>query len=222
MSRLKTTSFAVLGLIANAPTSTYELARRMRLSNLRAFWSRAESQIYNEPKQLEAAGLTDGKVEYVGERKRTVYRATRAGRTALRKWLAEPSSRFQYRSEAAVKVSFANYGTIEALRSTLRAAQLEAEDDAREMLAVAKSRKESNSPVPAREHANAVADALILEVIEARIRWARMALALTAGWTSCRIDDSSKAQANTLWETFETRLEELLADALPTEAPEEQ
>jgi len=59
--------------------STYELVQYMKESNLRAIWSRAESQVYKEPKRLEQEGLAESSVEFQGERKRTLYRATRAG-----------------------------------------------------------------------------------------------------------------------------------------------
>jgi PadR family transcriptional regulator AphA len=45
---LTTTSYAILGLLAIKPWSTYELAAQMR-RNLHYFWPRAESNLYAEP-----------------------------------------------------------------------------------------------------------------------------------------------------------------------------
>ena len=53
---LTTTSYAILGLLAIRPWSTYELARQMQ-RDLRFVWPRAESNLYAEPKKLIAHGL---------------------------------------------------------------------------------------------------------------------------------------------------------------------
>ena len=212
MSRITTTGYALLGLIASRSFSTYELTRWMRWSNLRALWPRAESQIYKEPKVLNAEGLAEVEVEYQGERKRTIYRATPEGRAALADWLDEPSDRFHYRYEAAVKVAFANHGSIDALRTTLRAVVLEAEDDAAQMLDVARGHADQMSPVPEREHLNALVDGLILEIIEARLRWARDAERRIADWDATTASDERAEEARQLWSDYERRLTALLAD----------
>lgn len=59
---LTTTSFAILGLLAIQPWSTYELAQLMRRS-LQFVWPRAESNLYAEPKRLVDAGLATAEVE---------------------------------------------------------------------------------------------------------------------------------------------------------------
>ena len=46
---LTTTSYAILGLLAVKPWTTYELAQQMRRA-LGQFWPRAESKLYEEPK----------------------------------------------------------------------------------------------------------------------------------------------------------------------------
>ncbi len=51
MKALTTTSYAVLGLLAIRPWSTYELAKQMEVS-LRNFWPRAERKLYDEPKEI--------------------------------------------------------------------------------------------------------------------------------------------------------------------------
>ena len=107
MAKTTTTGFSILALLADEPLSTYELAQRMKLSFLRAIWPRAESRIYEEPKRLVREGLARSKSEPSGDRPRTLYRVTRKGRSALRQWLSQPSQRFKYRSEALVKLAFA-------------------------------------------------------------------------------------------------------------------
>src|SRR5574338_30934 len=85
--KLTTTSYALLGLLALRDWTTYELAKQVQRS-LHWFWPRAERKLYDEPKRLVAAGLATAVEEHTGKRPRTVYRITRSGRTALRRWLA--------------------------------------------------------------------------------------------------------------------------------------
>src|SRR6266542_3013607 len=116
---LTTTSYGVLSVLALREHSTYELTRQMRLS-LHYLWPRAESNVYAEPKRLVAAGLAEAREEWNGGRRRTVYSITEAGRTALADWLASPSSRQRYESEALLKVLFAENGTKDDLLATIR------------------------------------------------------------------------------------------------------
>src|SRR4029450_1955610 len=90
-STLTPTPFAILGLLAIQPWSTYELTRQMDRS-LGRIWPRAASKLYEEPKKLVAHGLATSRQERVGRRPRTVYAITSAGRRALAEWLAEPGS----------------------------------------------------------------------------------------------------------------------------------
>ena len=88
---LSTTSYAILGLLAVRPWSTYELAQQMDRS-LGRIWPRAQSKLYEEPKKLVALGLARAAADRVGQRARTVYRITPKGRRTLSAWLAEPGS----------------------------------------------------------------------------------------------------------------------------------
>src|SRR5436190_12097620 len=62
---LTPTSYAVLGLLAVKPWSSYELAQQMDRA-LGRFWPRAESRLYEEPKKLVAHGLARASSEMVG------------------------------------------------------------------------------------------------------------------------------------------------------------
>src|SRR5687768_14299166 len=86
---LTTTSFAILGLLAIKPWSSYELTQQMDRSVGR-MWPRAQSKLYEEPKKLVANGLARATEERVGRRSRTVYSITAKGRRALAGWLHEP------------------------------------------------------------------------------------------------------------------------------------
>ncbi len=110
LSRLSTTSYAVLGLLSLRSWTTYELAQQMGRS-LDRIWPRAESKVYEEPKKLVEHGLARAKVEQVGQRPRTRYTITAKGRRALAAWLAEPGAGPVLESEQLVKVLFAHQGT---------------------------------------------------------------------------------------------------------------
>ena len=107
---LTTTSYAILGLLAVRPWTTYELARQMG-RGMRDFWPRAESKLYEEPKRLVAAGLAEAAREAVGRRPRTVYSITDEGRRALAAWMAAPGAGPVLQFEQLVKVFFAEFGT---------------------------------------------------------------------------------------------------------------
>lgn len=115
---LTTTSYAILGLLAVRPWTTYELAQQMGRA-LRHFWPRAESKLYEEPKHLVAAGLAQAAAETVGRRRRTVYAITPEGRRALTEWLAEPGAGPVLQFEELVKVFFAEFGTRDDLLAGL-------------------------------------------------------------------------------------------------------
>ena len=87
---LTPTSYAVLGLLAIKPYTTYELAKQMDRT-LNRFWPRARSKLYEEPKKLAARGLARAADDAVGKRSRTIYTITPKGRRALRAWVAEPA-----------------------------------------------------------------------------------------------------------------------------------
>ena len=82
MRKLSTTSYAVLGLLALRPWSTYELAQQVSKS-LSSWWPRTERQLYEQPKILVDHGLATATTEMVGRRPRTLYDITPAGRVAL-------------------------------------------------------------------------------------------------------------------------------------------
>ena len=115
-----TTSFAILGLLSLRTWSTYELAKQVSRS-LHWFWPRAERKLYDEPKVLVADGLATASKSYTGERPRTVYEITDAGRAALTAWLDEPPAARVIEFEAMLKIFFADAGSIAQLVTTIEA-----------------------------------------------------------------------------------------------------
>jgi DNA-binding PadR family transcriptional regulator len=151
MSRgsLTTTSYAVLGLLAVQPWSSYELARQMDRS-LGRIWPRAQSKLYEEPKKLVDAGLATAREERRGRRRRTVYTITGAGRRALAAWLREPAAGPVLEFEQLLKVFFADQGTTADVRRTLADARRWAQERSTETAEVGRSYLAGEGRYPAR------------------------------------------------------------------------
>src|SRR5438445_11514626 len=96
--KLTTTSYAILGLFSLRPWSAYELAKQMRRS-LRFYLPRAESALYEEPKNLVAHGLARAATERRGRRNVAIYSITAKGRRALEEWVQKPSAPPQFEAE---------------------------------------------------------------------------------------------------------------------------
>lgn len=174
---MTTTGYALLGLLALRPWTTYELAQQVRRS-LNWFWPRTERKLYDEPKRLVAAGFATAREEFTGKRKRTVYEITDAGRAALRDWLTEPSAPPSMESEAMVKVFFADGGDLASLRSTLAGM----EDAARERLAALEEMVAGEQPFPERARLIELAMRHHQSQEQAMIDWAVWARAEVARW----------------------------------------
>jgi DNA-binding PadR family transcriptional regulator len=117
--KLTTTSYAVLGLLAMQPWTMYALAREMR-RNIRYFYPRAESRLYEEPKRLEALGFAKSQKTATGRRTTTTYAITSAGRSELRRWLSRPVAKGPaLEFEGLLRVFLAPFGCEKDLRRTL-------------------------------------------------------------------------------------------------------
>jgi PadR family transcriptional regulator, regulatory protein AphA len=174
-----TTSYAVLGLLAVQPWTSYELAKQVKRS-LRWFWPRAERRIYEEPKRLVEEGLATARRELVGRRGRTVYTITDAGRAALREWLGEPPAPPSLELEGMVKVFFADAGSLEQLLASLE----RIEEQATERLAALSELAGVPSRFPERRHLGALGLQLHEEQERATRRWARWARQQVLQWES--------------------------------------
>ncbi len=115
---LTSTSYAILGLLAIKPWTTYELTQQMDRA-LGRFWPRAESKLYEEPKKLVAHRLARASFETEGKRPRTVYTITAKGRRALAEWVPTPGAGPVVEFEQLIKVFFAEHAAKEDLLTTL-------------------------------------------------------------------------------------------------------
>jgi PadR family transcriptional regulator, regulatory protein AphA len=135
-SKLTTTSFSILCLLAVRPFSTYELTQQM-IRSVGRMWPRAESKLYEEPKKLVSLGYATATTEMVGQRPRTVYAITEHGRHALALWLEEPGSGPVLEFEQLIKVAFSDHGTRNGARRTVAATRAWAVERNTENLAAA-------------------------------------------------------------------------------------
>jgi DNA-binding PadR family transcriptional regulator len=180
---LTPTSYAILGLLAVRPWTTYELAKQVQRS-LGWFWPRAERKLYDEPKRLVAAGFATATDQRTGRRPKTVYAITPAGRRALRDWLGEAPAPPTLEIEALVKVFFADAGTLEQLRGTLQHVVETAEARTAELRAMVDPILTGPYEFEARMPTNALALRFTFAMDEAIAEWARWALTETSTWRS--------------------------------------
>jgi DNA-binding PadR family transcriptional regulator len=185
---LTTTSYAILGLLAIQPWATYDLAKLMRRS-LHFFWPRAESNLYAEPKRLVQAGLADAREEWNGERKRTVYSITDAGRDALREWLASPSAESRLESEPHLRLMYGNHGAKRDLLAAIERIEEDAEAVVEHFVRVGGEYTRGEGPFPERIHVNTLIATLGIEQGRATARWARWAKAEVERWESTELPD---------------------------------
>lgn len=185
---LTTTSFAILGLLAIQPWSTYELAQLMRRS-LHFVWPRAESNLYAEPKRLVGAGLVAAEVVWNGDRKRTVYSITPDGRAALRDWLGDepPSQRLE--SEPALRVLYGNLGSKEDLLAAIGRIAADAEESIRHFRDLGEEYARGDGRFPERIHVNALLLTLMVEQARAAAGWAHWAAEQVEEWADTTTPD---------------------------------
>lgn len=181
MARLTPTSFAILGLLAIRPWSTYELTKLLGRS-VQYVMPRTEANRYQEPKRLVESGLASAEDEMVGQRRRTVYSITPAGRDALEAWLAQPSGPTQLESEALLKILFGNMVPSETLLARIRDVGAEAEAVEAPWRAIAGEYAEGGGPFPERVHINALFWVLLDRWARLRAEWARWAAMEVESW----------------------------------------
>jgi DNA-binding PadR family transcriptional regulator len=207
---LNTTSFAMLGMLAIQPWSTYELAKHVDRS-LRPLWPRARSNLFNEPKKLVTHGLAVASEDMVGRRPRTIYTITPAGRRALRRWLAAPGVGPVLEFEQLLKVFFADQGAKADAQAAVANIRAWAEERNAENVAVAASYLSGSGPFPERAAVLAVVGRFLTDFADMVAAWADWAGDIIDTWP----DDPSRAEPD--WDTLR-RVAERAASA-PGPAP---
>jgi PadR family transcriptional regulator, regulatory protein AphA len=178
---LTTTSYAILGLLAVKPWSTYELTQQMERS-LGHMWPRAASKLYEEPKKLVDHGLARASEDRVGRRPRTVYTITAKGRRALAEWLHEPGDGPVLEWEQLVKVFFSDNGTKHDALASIDAAARWAQERASQTAAVGHQILDHGGPFPERIAQTNVSVRFLIDFYALVADWARWAHAIVDTW----------------------------------------
>ncbi|MEW6477092.1 MAG: PadR family transcriptional regulator [Actinomycetota bacterium] len=204
MRKLTATSYAILGLLGLRSWSAYELTKQVRRS-LHFCWPRAETRLYQEPKNLVEHGLVKATTTVNGRRSRTEYAITAKGRKALRAWLGEPSAPPRLESEALLRLFFAEHGTKEDLLATL--AELEDQALALRRQAVEQGAEylAGTAPFPERIHILGLVGRFTLDHTTLVAEWARWARAEVERWPAVDAADVSPEVVR----AFEAAREEL-------------
>jgi PadR family transcriptional regulator AphA len=186
---LNTTSFAMLGMLAIRPWSTYELAKHMDRS-LRPLWPRARSNLFKEPKKLVTHGLAVTTQETTGRRPRTLYTITPAGRRALRQWLGTPGEGPVLEFEQLLKVFFSDHGSKADTLEAVSTIKQWARDRNAENIAVARGYIAGTGPFPERAATLSVVGRFHTDFADMVGAWADWATATIETWP----DDPGKAE----------------------------
>ena len=213
MAKLTTTSYALLALLSRQPFSAYELNKHMQNSVLRAFWPRAESHVYSEPKKLLKAGLVTCTGEESGGRSRSVYHITDAGREELGRWLATPTNSYaQQQFEGMVKFICADSTDVNAMRQNLYDIRRRALLDAQEAVhGIAQVDRSDIPPGRSGMPFNAMAINFLIDQIENRIRWVDDAIEALADTGDTGDGADNRALGNDYYERALARLDAILS-----------
>lgn len=190
-TRLNTTDFAILGLLARRPWSAYDMTQYMRTSNVRAVWPRAESRIYESPKKLASLGFATVVSVEQGKRSRAIYTITDEGRQALEAWLAEPGKNFSFEYEALLKLTLSDIANVEQEHSQLDYLAEQGEQDWEQLSGWFRlfAQSEDRDMSADRKAQNLLVNTFIKELLEARVRWSDFAQDFEQAYEACTNED---------------------------------
>jgi DNA-binding PadR family transcriptional regulator len=180
-SRLTTSSYAVLSLLALRPWAGYELTQQATRS-LRFAWPKSERLLYAEPKKLAEHGMATAHRESVGKRNRTVYTITDEGRAALKEWMTTVPEPPLLEAEALLRLLFADNGTIDDLTMALDKLAADAVETYEQVRTINVGYLDGEHPFPERTHVSVLFATFQLELFDMIAKWVEFAKAEIAEW----------------------------------------
>ncbi len=180
-TRLSTTSYAVLGLLALRPWTGYELTQQAQRS-LAHCWPKEDSVLYEEPRRLAAMGLADVQKERDRGRTRNRYTITDAGRQALREWLATHSAPPHLELEPLLRLTFADQGTLPDAHAAIAALRDWAATSLADGMAILRGYQAGQAPFPDRLHINVLGACYYKAIYDATIAFCDLADKEIASW----------------------------------------
>lgn len=156
-ARAPTTSQrTLLGLLSLQSWTAYELTRQMRVA-VGWVWPRSEASLYTDMKRLVPAGLAEADEEEVGDRTRTRYEVTEAGRDEVTRWLRETEvSEPRVQIEAVLRVFLADLADADDLRRTLDDTRRQVTQQLAAVLPILEDYAAGGGAFPERAHLNAL------------------------------------------------------------------
>ncbi len=119
MARKSRTQFAILGFLAGAPATGYEIRKQLR--DISTIWYESYGQIYPTLKRLTEQGLTTRRTSSGAKGSdKYIYAITEAGREVLKNWLEEPVRFTPVRHELGLRIYFAKYSDKDVLIAQLK------------------------------------------------------------------------------------------------------
>ena len=180
-SRLTTSSYAILGLLAIRPWTAYELTQQATRS-LRFAWPKSERLLYSEPKKLVEHGLASAHAESVGQRNRTVYTITDEGRASLTAWMATSPQPAALEAEALLRLLFAENGSTDDLIAALSKLADDARDLHEQIAGINVGYLDGDHPFPERTHLSVLFATFQLELFDLIVRWVDFAKSEIDTW----------------------------------------
>jgi DNA-binding PadR family transcriptional regulator len=203
-TRLPTTSFAVLGLLAVRSWTAYELTQQYGRS-LRYCWPKAESVLYEELRRLARQSLAVAKPEVANGRRRTRYAISEAGRAELARWLTDRGAKPSLEFEPMLRLLFADQGELDDLRRSIGELRGWAEENLRAGIPLVADFVATGGPLPARNHLSVLFARFFADFYELTLKWCDLAIAEVDTWESTAdqgMTDGTRRIAESLLERF--------------------
>ena len=110
MARKSRTQYAILGFLASAPATGYEIRKQLR--DISTIWYESYGQIYPSLKRLTEQGFATRETRDGAKgSNKYIYTITDKGRKHLQDWLEEPVRFTPVRHELGLRIYFAKHST---------------------------------------------------------------------------------------------------------------